>query len=1188
MFVRSSNLYWKKQLIMLLVLVVIASGFPAAFAPKVAKAEGVNSAPGGVETGLISWVDVENSMEDKGKVAEISSKTMNDLRGNRLWKGTGKYLASALNFNAGIEVPKTGLFTTSASSFNQADSEREVFSVQANNGIENNRFPWEFGTGQAGKIFSSYGPDKIITMFGRNALVETEAGIDLKNATMMNIWSASNDWRLSLNGVQKSSLVSNDPKFTANTSGANYYIGAGHESVFDGKISEVILYNRKLELVERQKVNSYLALKYGLTLKDENGNPTNYIASDSTDGTDGTKMWTANKNVGYGNRITGIGLDKAGNLNQKQSKSQEPGANVTIALGENIELSNTANNNMITNDKSFFTFSDNDQSTEYTTVVANDKLPNALKYANPTTVSAKMMSRVYKVDKTAWGDKTVTLQVDGAQENGPTFYLYINDNDPDFAADTTKVFAADKATGKVTLDSSNFADGSYFTFVMYVDKKALEAQVIRDEQLKQENYNAGWEAFQQALAAAKSVLEDANKTEKEVNDALANLNSARGALVQKIAPGGLTDGLALWLRPDAGINVASGEPVSSWEDQSGQDNHASQSAQTTQPIYWNEPDHNVNFNPMLRFDGNDFLVLDDKKLPLRKEPRTIVSVAATEVTSGNHYIISWGTANWYQMMGMLQINTTGSLTAYSNEFTSDKGFWTVGVPNELFGTYDGSTGALYSRMNQIGKAARNWDTIPNSANIGKIIGRNDEYWKGTIGDLIVYDRVLNDTERQRISTYLSLKYGYTLENTDYLDTNGETVWDATENSNYNHNIAGIAIDTKGALLQKQSHSTNVGDQVIIGLDQIVEKNSDNPASFDSDNQYLIWGDNGKALLFDQQIGDTKEYRAQRVWKVQNTGGVGKVEIAIPVTDIPAGKKLLVSSDDTDFTSATGYELQIKDINGVAHYAATVPEGLTDGQFFTYGVLAPEPENVTLEEATVGGNEITITFDQEINPQNVTKDGFAVLVGDGTQGVIIDSITVDGKTVKLKLSQELLPNDAVKLEYKKAEGNLKGTNGASVLDFSKEVSNNLIALPTVSIEQPAGDKVFNSKPEFSGTATPGAKVTVKVAEGITLTATADENGNWSVKPTTDIPDGDYSVAVTAEKDGKVSEPVTKTIKVDTAELTVEMTSPTGTVNTGKPVFSGTATPGAKITVKVSEDITLTATADENGNWSVTPT
>lgn len=92
MFTRSSNFYWKKQLMMLLVLVVVASGFPAAFAPKVAKAEEVNPAPGGVESGLISWIDVEKSV-DQSEVENTEGKPtkLNDLGVTRQWTGSGTY-----------------------------------------------------------------------------------------------------------------------------------------------------------------------------------------------------------------------------------------------------------------------------------------------------------------------------------------------------------------------------------------------------------------------------------------------------------------------------------------------------------------------------------------------------------------------------------------------------------------------------------------------------------------------------------------------------------------------------------------------------------------------------------------------------------------------------------------------------------------------------------------------------------------------------------------------------------------------------------------------------------------------------------------------------------------------------------------------------------------------------------------
>ena len=143
-------------------------------------------------------------------------------------------------------------------------------------------------------------------------------------------------------------------------------------------------------------------------------------------------------------------------------------------------------------------------------------------------------------------------------------------------------------------------------------------------------------------------------------------------------------------------------------------------------------------------------------------------------------------------------------------------------------------------------------------------------------------------------------------------------------------------------------------------------------------------------------------------------------------------------------------------------------------------------------------------------------------------------------------------------------------------------------PAVALDQPSGEKVFTGKPTFAGTATPGAMVTVKVNDNITLTTTADANGNWSVKPDTDLPNGTYNVEVTATKDTKTSAPVSKTIEVDTTVPTVTLEQPNGdTVFTGKPTFAGTTTPGATVTVKIKDGPTLTATADANGNWSVTP-
>jgi hypothetical protein len=58
-----------------------------------------------------------------------------------------------------------------------------------------------------------------------------------------------------------------------------------------------------------------------------------------------------------------------------------------------------------------------------------------------------------------------------------------------------------------------------------------------------------------------------------------------------------------------------------------------------------------------------------------------------------------------------------------------------------------------------------------------------------------------------------------------------------------------------------------------------------------------------------------------------------------------------------------------------------------------------------------------------------------------------------------------------------------------------------------------------RPTFSGTATPGAIITVEInSDPIVLTTTAGPDGAWSVTPDQDLPNGDHTVAISAAKDG----------------------------------------------------------------------
>lgn len=545
MRVHGSRNYWNKQLILLLVFMLVAEGFFTMLAPQTAKAAA--PAPGGVSGDLISWVEFTKSME-QGKIENNLVTELQDLADEgRKWtpfatkeqkvENIGNKM---INFHL-VTVPESSdaavQYKTNSPFADPTSNAREVFSVQSKDpdeacpkvppaGTYNSGFPWAMGgtgpdvycspkRGFDGILFSGFGSTQV-----RDKSPNPYQGLP----TMLNVSSAVNYWRLNMNGA----VTGGDSTNTVNweTTGADdgyYAIGGAKATPFKGgNIAEVLVYNRTLTDTERQQVNSYLALKYGITMGTHD-----YLASDGK-----TKMLSHADNTGYGRRITGIGRDDNGTLNQKQSKSQVAGANVTIALGDAIEATNEANTNLIANDKSFFIFSDNNLSTVYAKVIDNDDLPASHQLQLATSVtSAKMMNRAYKVDKSAdWSDAPITLKVDGADARENQVFLFASP-DSTFSSDVTAL-PPDASTGQITLNSSVLSDGSYFTFVEYVDKRSLESLVIDAGTLAEADYTAAsWQAFQQALADSNSILTDANKMQDEVNAALKALEDARAALV---------------------------------------------------------------------------------------------------------------------------------------------------------------------------------------------------------------------------------------------------------------------------------------------------------------------------------------------------------------------------------------------------------------------------------------------------------------------------------------------------------------------------------------------------------------------------------------------------------------------------------------------------------------------------------
>lgn len=121
---------------------------------------------------------------------------------------------------------------------------------------------------------------------------------------------------------------------------------------FQGKIMEEIFFNKSITGTDRRKVDSYLAMKYGITLDNSLGGTAGDYLSSST-----STIWDASINSSYHNNIIAIARDNASGLLQKQSITDD---NVTtIYLNALHPFSSSANSGNISNDLSFLLIGNN-------------------------------------------------------------------------------------------------------------------------------------------------------------------------------------------------------------------------------------------------------------------------------------------------------------------------------------------------------------------------------------------------------------------------------------------------------------------------------------------------------------------------------------------------------------------------------------------------------------------------------------------------------------------------------------------------------------------------------------------------------------------------------------------------------------------------------------------------------------
>ena len=589
-----------------------------------------------------------------------------------------------------------------------------------------------------------------------------------------------------------------------------------------GRIAETIIYNSATALTttEKERIESYLAIKYGLTLAH------NYLASD------GSVLWDVTANAGFNNNITGIGRDDASALDQQASSSINTAGSVRMDEGA-----------AFASDLNFILWGDNGATG------SNSNVPSPYFFRSAKTWRAAVIGTPGNVTF------SVNLQTIGFPVTASASdYVLLKDTDTDFSSGaTTHTVGANLVGNTLTFTGVSFNNGDYF-----------------------------------AIAAVNAGL-----------------------------PGGVA-GPIFWVKGDVGVTGTT--DVSSWTDQSGLATNATQGTLANQP---SQIVNDLNFHSTIDFSGNtDFFSITNAPANLNS---TIFTVAIPRINT-NWRTMFRGTTSDHPLIIQSGGTGLGSFDGDNGGFRSSGFTWLqneaalVGVEMKAGDVNFRKNGVQGTSIATINLAGLNLNSFGNYTTNSQQFGR--------IAETIIYNSAtpLTATEKEKIESYLAIKYGITLSH-NYLASDGFVLWNVTTNASYNNNVTGIGRDDLSSLDQQKSLSVNSTGSVTL----------DKGAAFTTDKSFILFGDDAGAGS-SSNVSVTYAARATRIWKTAVTGTPGVVNFSVNLQSIgfpntgAAADYVLLQDSDTDFS--TGATAHTSGVTLVGNTLSFTGVSFNDGAFFT--------------------------------------------------------------------------------------------------------------------------------------------------------------------------------------------------------------------------------------------------------------
>lgn len=448
------------------------------------------------------------------------------------------------------------------------------------------------------------------------------------------------------------------------------------------------------------------------------------------------------------------------------------------------------------------------------------------------------------------------------------------------------------------------------------------------------------------------------------------------------SPGGVSSNLQIWVKADAGTGTTTDNTqVSIWENQKvggvngvanqGMPGYYADPGVGARPIYRAATSiPSFNFNPAIQIVSTDGY-RSGYKFPSGFPDNTTTSLTSythlsrTAPTVYRTVFVMNGTAqssNTSEIAGIWQSPFFGTQTNRP-EFYNEKEYGDVYFGTETISTVGSNVPSIQSYYNkEVGGSMKYFfdnnglaygepsNSVASAKNYpGLVLLMDNDGGSGStslagdrIGEFILYSDTQTPEERQRVNSYLAIKYGVTLSQPqNYLGSDQSVTWNSAINTAFNHNIFGMAKDDTSVLSQVVSSSINEENNIMLTVattNDFISSNA-NPgrAAFSQDKTFLVMGDNNVQDLTLINFGTGVGKIIQRSWLAQKTNDTGSVWLQTDFSRymdiVSTDKVFMMIADDPGFTQNVKMISATSFVDGKAVFNYSFPANA----YFTFGI-----------------------------------------------------------------------------------------------------------------------------------------------------------------------------------------------------------------------------------------------------------